>query len=248
MKFKTVGNPYGHRILLIHAMFVTSESFFALIEYLKNDYFIITPTLDGHDINENSIFLSVEDEADKILGYLQDNDIKELDFVLGTSLGAIIAFEIYKRNEININKVYLDGGPFFKFGPLLRKISTKKFQNICSKIQQNREKAVSKLDSLFPGLGNQMFEVCCNITEESVKNLAYACYSFKLPNLNIEAQKSVIFLYGTKESARFCIHRLKKYKYSRVIKKNGFKHCGYLLSCPKEYAEMLKGNSDKWQV
>lgn len=244
MKFKTVGNFNGKRVLLIHAMFVTSESFSDLIEYLKDDYFIIIPTLDGHDVNENSIFLSYEDEADKILAYLQDNDIKNLDFVLGTSLGAIIAFEIYKRNRIHINKVYLDGGPFFKFEPLLQKIITKKFWNICSRIQQNHEKAVNKLDSLFPGLGNQMFEVCSHITEESVKNLAYACYNFKLPHLDIAAQESVTFLYGTKESARLCMFRLKKYKYSRIIKKNGFNHCGYLLSCPKEYAEMLKGNID----
>lgn len=242
MKFKTIGNPNGRRILLIHAMFVTSESFFSLTEYLKQDYFIITPTLDGHDINENSIFLSVEDEANKVLAYLKDNYIKELDFILGTSLGAIIAFEIYKRNKININKVYLDGGPFFKFGPLVQKILTKEFLDICNRVQQNTEKAVNKLNSLFPGLGNQMFDVCSHITEDSVKNLARACYSFKLPDLNIDAQKSIVFLYGTKESARLCIFRLKKYKYSRIIKKSGFNHCGYLLSCPKEYAEMIKAN------
>ncbi|WP_234120867.1 alpha/beta hydrolase [Clostridium hydrogenum] len=241
MKFKTTGNPNGHKILLIHAMFVTPGIFMTLTEYLKVDYFIIMPTLDGHDVDENSIFLSVEDEADKILAYLKDSNIKELDFILGTSLGAIIAFEIYKRNEILINKVYLEGGPFFKFGPLLKKIAAKKFCNICSNIRQNPENAIEKLDNIFPGLGNQMIEVCRHITEENVKNLAYACYSFTLPKLDITAQKSVVFLYGTKEPARLCIFRLKKYKYSRIIKKNGFKHCGYLLSCPKEYAEMLKG-------
>lgn len=245
MKFKTAGNPNGHRILLIHPMFATSKSFFNLIEYLKKDYFVITPTLDGHDKDENSTFLSIEDEADKILAYLQDNDIKELDFVLGTSLGAIIAFEVYKRNKICINKVYLDGGPFFKFGPLLQKIAAKKFCNICSKIRKNPENAIKKLDNLFPGIGSEMMEVCCRITKESVKNLARACYSFTLPSLDKTEQKAVIFLYGTKEPARLCIFRLKKYKYSHIIKKNGFNHCGYLLSCPKEYAEMLKENSDK---
>lgn len=247
MKFKTAGNPNGHRILLIHPMCATSEFFFALIEYLKDDYFIIMPTLDGHHKDENSTFLSVEDEADKIITYLQDNGIEKLDFVLGTSLGAIIAFEVYKRNEICINKVYLDGGPFFKVGQLLQKIAVKKFLNICSKVRQNPQNAIKKLEHLFPGvgIGNQMVEIGCNITEESVKNLAHACYSFTLPDLEIEAQKSIVFLYGTKEPARLCIFRLKKYKYSRILKKSGFNHCGYLLSCPKEYAEMLKKNSDK---
>lgn len=245
MKFKTVGNPDGHRILLIHPMFITAKFFSHLIEYLKKDYFIIIPTLDGHDKDENSTFLSVEDEADKILAYLQDNDIKKLDFVLGTSLGAIIAFEVYKRNKININKVYLDGGPFFKFGPLLQKIAAKKFYSICSKVRENPQNVIEKLGNLFPGIANEMIEVCGRITEESVGNLPHACYSFKLPNLDIAAQKAIIFLYGTKEPARLCIFRLKKYKYSCIIKKRGFNHCGYLLLCPKEYGEMLKKNSDK---
>lgn len=178
-----------------------------------------------------------------MLAYLKDNSIKELDFMLGTSLGAIIAFEIYKRNEIRINKVYLDGGPFFKFGALLQKVAAKKFCNICSEVRQNPQKAINKIERLFKGLGNEMCEVACHITEESIKNLAHACYSFTLPNLKPVEQKSVVFLYGTKEPARFCIFRLRKYKYSRIIKKNGFSHCGYLLSYPKEYAEMLKENT-----
>lgn len=240
MKFKTIGNSDGHRILLIHPMFITSEFFSHLIEYLKNDYFIIMPTLDGHHEDEVSTFLSVEDEADKILAYLQDNDIKELDFILGTSLGAIIAFEVYKRNEICINKLYLDGGPFFKFGSLLQKIAAKKFYNICSKIRKNPQNVIKKLSDLLPDIANQMIEVCGRITKESVKNLPHACYSFNLPYLDAAAQKAIIFLYGTKEPARLCIFRLKKYKYSRIIKKRGFNHCGYLLSCPEEYAEMLK--------
>lgn len=242
MKFKTIGNSDGHRILLIHPMFVTLEFFSHLIECLKEDYFIITPILDGHNKDEDSTFLSVEDEANKILAYLQDNDIKELDFILGTSLGAIIAFEIYKRNEISINKVYLDGGPFFKFGPLLQKIAAKKFYSICSKVRENPQNAIEKLGNLFPDIANQMVEVCGRITKESVRNLPHACYSFNLPDLNATAQKAITFLYGTKEPARLCIFRLRKYKYSRIIKKRGFRHCGYLLSCPEEYAEMLKAN------
>lgn len=85
-----------------------------------------------------------------------------------------------------------------------------------------------------------MFDVCFHITKESVENLAHACYSFPLPELEETAQKPVTFLYGTKEPARICIFRLKKYKYSYIFKEAGYSHCGYLPSHPKEYAEMLK--------
>lgn len=240
MKFQVAGNPNGPKALLIHAMFVASESFSNLVEYLKDDYLLIIPTLDGHDINDSSIFLSTEDEADKILAYLKKNDMEELDFILGTSLGAIIAFEVYKRNTLVINRVFLDGGPFFNFGSMLQKLAVKKFWSICIKVREKPENAIKKLDALFPGLGSQMADVCCHMNKESVANLAHACYSFPLPELGEDDQKPITFMYGTKEPARMCIHRLKRYKYSSFVKRSGYSHCGYLLSHPKEYAEMLK--------
>lgn len=241
MRFKTISNPGGRRALLIHAMFTNSESFSALAEYLNEDYFVIIPTLDGHDTdNESSDFISYDDEAEKILAYLQENGIKELDFILGTSLGAIIAFEVYRRNKVHINKVFLDGGPFFNFGSLLQKIMKRKFWSICSKARQNPESAARKIDKLFPGLGIQMCHVCCHMSKKSVSNLAYACYSYSLPELGEAEQKAITFIYGTKEPALMCSRRLKIYKYSSFLRKAGYNHCGYLLSHPEEYAEILK--------
>lgn len=159
---------------------------------------------------------------------------------IGGSVNALVRY-VGQAMGIAISNVLLYGVMSVKLGKRVTNFVAKKFCNICSNIRQNPENAIEKLDNIFPGLGNKMNEVCCHITEENVKNLSYACYSFKLPKLDVTAQKSVIFLYGTKEPARLCIFRLKKYKYSRIIKRNGFNHCGYLLSCPKDYAEMLKG-------
>lgn len=237
--FQTEGNPNGNKVLLIHAMFVSADSFSAMIEYLKDDYYIILPTLDGHDVNSDSTFSSIEDEADKIIAYLQQNNIGKLDFILGTSLGAIIAFEIYKRNAVKIDKVYLDGGPFFNL-KLLQKIGAKQLWNICTKTRKDPQSTVKEFETVFPSLGNMMADVCSHMTEQSSINLAHACYSFKLPQLIESEQRKVVFLYGTKEPARMCIFKLKRYKYSRIIKKIDYNHCGFLLSNPKEYADMLK--------
>lgn len=240
MRFRTAGNPEGRRALLIHAMFVTPDSFSALVGHLEKDYFIIMPVLDGHDTEDASIFSSVPEEADKILAYLQSNGIRELDFVMGTSLGAIIAFEVYRRNAVRISRLYLDGGPFYSFGPLIRKFAGNKFWSVCEGIRNDPQNTVEKLNRLFPGLADQMTAVCSRITRESAMNLAHACYSYQLPMLSEAEQKAIVFLYGTKEPARFCTFRLRRYKYGSVVKKAGFHHCGYLLSHPDEYAEMLK--------
>lgn len=240
MKFKTVGNPDKPKALLIHAMAVDEKSFSGLVEYLKDDYFIVMPILDGHNDDDNLDYISTDDEADKILAYLNENNIDKLDFILGTSLGAIIAFEVYKRNKVDVRKVFLDGGPFFHFGLLVRSFMSIMFWRMCKKVQRYPEKAAEKMSKLFPGLGDMMCAKLCHMSKKSMKNLSYACYTFSLPDLDDAAQKKITFLYGSKESALKCVHRLKKYKYSRIMKIDGFNHCEYLLSSPKEYAQMLR--------
>lgn len=239
MKFKTIGNYEKPKVLLIHAMFAAAESFLPLVEYLKDKYYVIMPTLDGHSKDENGNFLSLKDEENQIIVYLKKNNIDDLEFILGTSLGAIIAFEVYSRNEININRVFLDGAPLFKFPCFLKKIAGKKFWKICCRIRQKPEKALEKLDKIFPGLGKLMVSVCVQMSEKSCKNLSEACFSFVMPELNEEQQKKIVFMYGTKETARLCMGRLKRYKYTRILMKEGYNHCEYLLENPKEYADML---------
>lgn len=239
MKFQTHGKVDGPVALLIHAMFFNPLSFTPLVEHLKDDYYIIMPTLDGHDAKEDSTFLSVKDEGDKILNYLNENNISKVDLLLGTSLGAIIAFEVYNRNMVTIDKVFLDGGPFLNFPKFLIKIAEKKFWELCIKARENPMDAIKTFDKLFPGLGELITNVCKNITKESVENLATACYTFKLPNLDPTAQKPITFIYGSKEPARMSVFKLRKYKNSSFINKIGYNHCGFLLSHPKEYAELL---------
>lgn len=239
MKFETIGNYEKPKILLVHAMFAAAESFLPLVEYLKDKYYVIMPTLDGHSKDEKGDFLSLKNEADQIIAYLKKNNIDDLEIILGTSLGAIIAFEVYSRNEININKVFLDGAPLFKFSSFLQKIAEKKFWKICCMFRQKPEKTLEKIDKLFPGLGKLMLSVCTQMSEKSCKNLSRACFSFVMPELNEKQQKKIVFMYGTKEPARMCMGRLKRYKYSHILMRKGYKHCGYLLENPKEYADML---------
>lgn len=240
MKFKTIGNKDNCAILLIHAMFVTPDSFSGLIEYLKDSYFIIMPILDGHSKDENSHFISVEDESLKIMNYLNENNIESLSFILGTSLGAIIAMDVYSKANIKVNKVFLDGGPFFKFGPILKSIMRRKFLNVCNNAKNNPEKSKKELDKAFPSISNLMINVCSFISKDDVSNLSDACYSYNLPNLNENSQKKITFIYGTKEIARFSILFIKKYKYSKIIKKKDLSHCEFIVNYPYEYSLLIK--------
>lgn len=95
-------------------MFFDGRCFEEISEFLKEDYCVIIPTLDGHG-TDDTIFQSVQVEADKIIAYLKQNNITDLELLLGISMGGIIAFEVYRRKQLVTKHVFLDGVPFFDF-------------------------------------------------------------------------------------------------------------------------------------
>jgi pimeloyl-ACP methyl ester carboxylesterase len=95
-------------------MAMEGPNYYHFEKLLPNSYLII-PTLDGHYMENKTSFISLNDQVDKIFDFLKKNNIIELFCIAGTSLGALIAFEIYKRHKIKIRKIIFDGGPFFEF-------------------------------------------------------------------------------------------------------------------------------------
>jgi esterase/lipase len=100
MQFKVKGNYNHPKILLVHAIYTDWRCFETLMGYLENDYCIIIPTLDGHG-TDDTVFHSVQEEADNIIEYLYENNILKLELIAGISLGGLIAFEVFRRKRIN---------------------------------------------------------------------------------------------------------------------------------------------------
>ncbi|MFD3156882.1 alpha/beta fold hydrolase [Haloimpatiens sp. FM7330] len=240
MKFKTLGNQQKPVALFIHAMFITSDMYNQITELLKDDYYIVLPSLDGHDIEEHSTFYSAEDEADKIITYLKENNINNIKILLGVSLGGIIAFEVFRRNQVKINKVFLDGSPFIQLSQIRIKIMEIIFKKIAHKSAKDPNK-LNILDKKCPSMAKLMKETCGSMSDETIKNLAHTCYTYQLPKeIKLQLHEKLTFLYGTKEKARVCIPTVKKYKNCNLIIKEGYSHCEFLMKKPVEYVKMLK--------
>lgn len=245
MVFRTAGDISNPTILLLHAMFVSGESFNSLTEYLEKDYFVIIPTYDGHN-NDESIYPGKQEEAAKILSYLENQEIRELEFILGTSMGAIIALEVFLRSRIKINKVFLDGGPFFQFPSFIKKMMFQTFWKVCANIKKGTVAKNSKYFEKMPAikaLKGEFLKVCKGMKKMSVLNTTETCYNCIIPDLEEESQRKLIFLYGSKEPAFLCLPRLRKYKHSTFLVKKGYTHCEYLVTETKHYAALLKKKS-----
>jgi pimeloyl-ACP methyl ester carboxylesterase len=218
-------------------MFANGKCFGELSEILKKDYCVIVPNLDGHG-TDDTVFHSVQEEADKIIDYLKQNNITNLELLLGTSLGGIIAFEVFRRGQIVVKHLFLDGAPFIQFPGIMRKIMGVAFKKVAYSAKNNSNNNII-LDKKFPKFASQMKDVCSHMRDESIRNLPDACYTYKLPEYIELNGNTVTFMYGTKEKARMSIPKIKKYTNAELITKDGFSHCQFLSDDPQGYVELL---------
>lgn len=239
MKFKTLGKPEKPVAVLIHAMFFSEKMFDSICQTLQYSHYIVLPTLDAHTLNENSTFLSVQDEAKKIADYLLKNDIQHIDILLGTSLGGIIAFELFNLQKISVSHIFLDGTPFIRFSDFRIKLMATGFKWIAHKSAKSPSRK-NLLDKLYPTHAAEMKKICGGMSDESISNIAFACYTYELPEkIDLKEQQDLTFLYGTKERARICISTVEKYANCNLIIKDGYNHCEFLAKEPQAYVRML---------
>jgi pimeloyl-ACP methyl ester carboxylesterase len=235
MIFATFGNINHKKILLIHGMEMAGENYYHFEKLLPDSYLII-PTLDGHYKENKTIFISLEEQVDKIIQWLNENNISELFCIAGTSLGALVAFEIYKRNKIQIQRVILDGGPFFNCNRLEKMIFEMFFRFLNFIVRMTRGNIL--FPKRYQAIKSTVLNFSALITKEDIKNISRSIFNLEIPK-EFDQGTEVIFLYGGKEDALKSIKRFKGVKGYRLIVKEKLKHAEYVINFPEEYAKII---------
>lgn len=237
LKILTYGNPKNEKILLLHPMFTNHHFFDFAIDQLITTYYLIIPIYKGHD--KNSTYISVEDEENSIDQFLQEHHVVHLKAIIGFSLGGNIAFHYFCHHSDRVDQVIIDSAPLFKFPSLVKTYFYKKYKKCLMRIKEHPEKAIEELNQCFHGMGEAQQYVAPLVTLESLKNLIESCYNNHIPKLNSNSQRKITFVYGTKDIARLCLPRIKKYKYARVVKIPSLNHCDYFRISIDDYMRQL---------
>lgn len=237
MKIVTYGNKDREKILLLHPMFTSAKFFDFSLNELSKDYFLIIPTYSGH--YENSTYKSIEEEEKTIESFLIENNINNLKAVIGFSLGGNIAFRYFCHHHDKIEQVIIDSAPIFKLPKFIKNHFFKKYKKCLMRVKECPENAAEELNKCFNGMGEYQKFVAPLVTIESLKNLVESCYNVDTPKLDINTQRKITFIYGTKDIARICLPRIKKYKNSKFVKIKSLGHCGYFKQNPTEYIAHL---------
>lgn len=100
MTIQEYGSENKDIVMLLHGGGLSWWNYLDEITLLKDNFRIIIPILDGHN-GSDSDFTSIEDNADRIIDYIDDKFGGKVKFIGGLSLGGQILLEILsKRNNI----------------------------------------------------------------------------------------------------------------------------------------------------
>ena len=120
MKFRTMGNKANPAILFFHAMGVTGDSSVPVAEHLQEKYYCIMPTSTVYCAGQK--YQSKSNEVQQITNFLQKQEIKEIQLVVASSIGADLAMAFLTDAKLPVKHVFFDGGQFTQINKSTRKI------------------------------------------------------------------------------------------------------------------------------
>lgn len=109
MNFHEFGDPRNPAVMLIHGAGNAWWSFLRQARALEGRFRVILPTLDGHAEECGEEYVSTEDEAHKLLEYVEARCGGELFLLGGVSLGGQIVMEMLGQRPDVARRAIVDG-------------------------------------------------------------------------------------------------------------------------------------------
>lgn len=245
MEFHILGQIDKPVILLIHGALTPFEIMLPIAEHFKDNYKVIIPLLDGHTKKDESTFISIDNEAEKIEEYLKEKDTSEIFCVCGLSLGGAIAHKLLSRGNIIIHNIILDGAPLVKSPAWLTKAMTNNYLDILKKSKKRDKKTIKNFCKHFlpKKYLHHYLEFINKTSEESVVNMLQSVGESKLcENLDL-INTHLLYLHGTKMneylSKRSAKEIIKRYPEATVVCFKGDAHCQCAIHEPDDFAKII---------
>lgn len=199
MEFHTFGNKENSAVILLHGMLTPWQIWNKAAETFSEKYYVVVPELDAHTEDVKSSFISIEDEAQKICGYIKRELNGEVFLLAGLSMGGRIAAVTAEKPDIKISHLVLDGAPLLKTNGILKDIMKKNYRNIISRSKE-REVKIQKAferDFLPAEYWDHFVRIADNMEKQSVDNIINEVFT----DLDIKAypdDMKIMFMHGTK--------------------------------------------------
>ncbi|MBQ8519553.1 MAG: alpha/beta hydrolase [Agathobacter sp.] len=241
MKVIEYGKKNSKVIILLHGGGLSWWNYREVAELLQKDYHVVIPILDGHWTSDEA-FTSIEDNAFRIIEYIDKNYNGSVELIGGLSLGGQILVEILSQRS-DICKIAIIESALVIPMKLTHYLVKPMIEMSYGLIKQDW---FARLQ--FKSLGikcelyDEYYRDTCNITKENMISFLKANSWYTVKENIINTQAKVFVFVGQKEQAKM-IHSA--YKLNMMIpnsileiKKKMF-HGEYSINRAKEYADKV---------
>ena len=199
MRFIEYGKENKDVIILLHGGGLSWWNYREVAELLQTDFRVILPILDGHS-GSDSDFTTIEDNADRIISFIDENFGGSVLLLGGLSLGGQVLLEILSRRK-DISRFAIVESALVIPSKLTHSMIAPAFGS-CYGLIKYRWFSKLQFDSyrLKPKLFEDYYKDTCGISKENMISFlqANALYSVK-PSLSESEAKAYVFV-GEKEN------------------------------------------------
>ena len=199
MQFKTFGNPSQPVLVFIHGGGLSWWMWQKQIDMISNDYYIITPVLDGHGADSGTPFISISNSSDQLIDYLNEHHRGNVKLIAGLSIGAqIICDALAKQPNITetaiIESALVIPMPFIRrFGSLMVTLTFGLIQKPWfARLQAKQLRLPNDMFPLYYEASNRM-------TRESLTQITIQNASFPLNPKLSSVNARILIIAGKKE-------------------------------------------------
>ncbi len=242
MKWIEYGNNSSETIVMLHGGGLNWWNYRKEAELLQNQYHVVLPVLDGH-AGSDAPFTTMEDNASRIIDYIDQNCGGSVLMIAGLSLGAQIALEILSKRKDICKYALIESAAVIPskitnamigpaFGSSYGLIKNKSFAKLQFKSLRIRQ-------DLF----EDYYRDTCGIQKSDMIAFMKANTSYMLKDSMKETQAEVHIYAGEKENREIMESAKEIQKavpHSRLHILKGLYHGEFSLNHPDEYVKEVE--------
>ena len=240
MIVKEYGESNKDIIILLHGGGLSWWNYEEVSEILKSNYHVILPILDGHSGSDRD-FTSIENNANEIIEYIDNNYNGNVKLIGGLSLGAQILLDILSKRDNICEYAIIESAlvcPMKMTNRLIELLINMSYGLI-------NKKWFSKLQFKSLKIKKELFDKyyidSSNITKNNMISFLKANSNYHLKNIKTNKSKSIVIV-GSKE--RPIMIKSAKRIHDELINSeleilSGYYHGDLSINHPNEYAEKV---------
>lgn len=232
-------------MVLVHGVLTPWQVWTPQITSFVEQYNVYAIALDAHIEDKPSEFVSVVDEANKIIKYFQEKNLMQIDVLCGISLGGKIAHEIWKSGKLTVGNLIMDGAPLVSCPKIAVKIMLKNYKDIVHKSKERDSKVIDNFKKYFlpEKYLDSYLKIADFMTDESIENMVTSVFAGgKIEG--ISNQSKILFIHGTKGNeilSKKAAKLMKRYyPETEIICFKGDTHCYKAIYQPEKWISTVK--------